>query len=535
VRPPSSFTPMMIVLLTVIIYSLSHACDFQASDSFGFATSTRDREFFAYKNNGSEEFSPFFSISNCAESLGSKKFLMVAFGPQNIQVSDRVLAYDFSNQTRDSGCEIINSPFGSQETFSIRKEYLNEKWRAIRSCYKVVISSDQMSNLELPKTQVGCNLVKDNDSEYSFNGGFCFVRPTGPTPLKVSLRLKEECLDYQGLKKLDLKIFDFQAALKFYIAGDASGDSTDLTALSSYPLRFSTSPNENLLPSSDIIGKRSPQFPSHYPLPDLHLGAPEASLVRAGLVRLRIPLWSSNKCKPNCHDGFCQGLCDYAQGVAGKIELTNLTSPTSVDEKKIWFQGGILPPQYQGEVSGLSHNMEETHFKVGESYKLEMALGDPKFDFDYLRSELNSKIASLPAGLGSIGPGGIGNIPEIPTLGESAVIPAIARIEGINFLSSLSSRYQEAMNIFKKLFQFKFWPPSFQKICTDKNCIPIRENHTSLIMYFKVMGFNEQNNKYLIKVLKTQRASDLLAPYEFINPLMPAILCQRPDLMDEMN
>jgi hypothetical protein len=244
---------------------------------------------------------------------------MIAFGPQNLEFTDRVVNYDFTNNYKDRACKISNSPFQINFEYDFRKKNLQEKWDTIKSCYQIHVTEEGKFPLSIPEKQPGCEYQRTGSNQMTFNGGFCFVKPGAESSYLISFKLKEECLDYDGLNKLNIKTSDFQAILNFYVAGDASGSSIDLTALKSFPVRLSVSPEEKLFNPSEVYDGLTPQFPSSYHLPDTHLGSPEARQFPGGKVQLRIPFWVENSCLKKCMYGGCQGLCDYTPPVVGQV------------------------------------------------------------------------------------------------------------------------------------------------------------------------------------------------------------------------
>ena len=519
----------MITLLLMFFYflSVSHACDILLNENIGFSTSTKERVFFAYKNDGGEDSPPYFNASNCSKIAFANKYLMISFGPQNQELSDRIKAYDIANQYRDSGCTIKNNPFRSIDDFPSRKKYLDEKWHAIKSCYEIQVVDEGVETIDFPRKQPGCEYQITGKNKVTFNGGFCFFKPTETSAYNVEFKLKKECLNYEGLKKLNIKVTDFQAVLNFYSAGDLSGSSLDLTSLASFPVRFTVSPNEKIFSSSDSFNLLSPEFPSDFYLPDTHLGTPEGFLSRTGVVKLRLPLWTDNKCLESCYNGYCQGLCDYAQPLVGKIKYYDISDNKKIELDPSWYQGGVAFPRYQGEISGTSFEMSEELLKVGNTYRVVMAFNDPKFDFDGLRNEYRTKLGSLNENLGRISQTGIPSIPEIRQVNMTGQLPEMATIGELDFSRKLSESFSNLMSSYSNYYDFSYWPPYFNKVCGLKKCLPVGPDFLVLSQDFKVLSLNKETNKFSIEVLKVTRQSSLLESYERRNPEMPVIRCQR--------
>lgn len=517
---------LLSLLLFPILMSFALACDVYQPDQFNFSTSVTGRTFFAYKNNGDESFAPFFRVSNCSSLANANKFLMISFGPQNQEFSDRIKAYDLANQTRDSGCRILNNPFKTEADYTSRRRYLAEKWHTIRSCYKIIVKDEGGQPLKFPEKQPGCQYKVSSPYELEFNGGYCFFSPTDSSSYNVYFQVKEECLDYEGLRKLDVKVSDFQSVLNFYTAGDSSGSSLDLTALKSFPLRFHVSPNEAIFPASDLFGLITPQFPANFYLPDTHLGTPEINRSVRDKVILRLPLWADNTCTERCSQGFCQSLCDYSQPLSGEVSLYDVTQdgkPTMSDQT--WFQGGVVLPRYQGEISGTVYEFSEERIRKGNTYRLIMTFNDPKFDFQSFKQEYRYSLQRTSQGLPSLGSSTIPTIPQLGVIGSTSQIPEIVQIGNLNLRTRITSTFESLRDSFEDFFKFKYWPPYFKEICHD-NCSAVRDKYLVLSLDFRVNHIDEAG-KFDLEVLRIQRQSPLLGDYNRPNPKMPKISCAR--------
>jgi len=504
-----------------------YACEIFPKGGINFATSTSEKFFFAYSVFGNKNSSTFFSANNCSKISDTNKYLMISFGPQNQELTDRVKAYDIANRYRDSGCFIQNSPFASTDSFSHRKKYLDHKWHTIKSCIDIIISDEGTDSLNYPEKQPGCEYKILEKNKISFNGGFCFLKPTDLSQFKIEFKMKELCLSYDGLKKLGIKVFDFQSVLNFYSAKEPTGDSLDLTSISSIPLRFTISPNKNIFSVSDSATSDEPEFPSHYYLPDTHMGLPEASISRPGFIKMRVPLWVNNKCENQCANGFCQGLCDYSLPISGEIKLFEISDGENIQLDSSWFQGGIVLPNYQGEISGRTFEMSDDFLQVGKKYRIIMSFDDPKFDFEDMKQEHQRKITRNQQRLGNIDNESIPNIPSIKPLGTTSTIPEIVRIQEINFKTRLNDSFEDLMTNFSGNFTQSYWPPFFNKICSSSKCGLLEKNFMTLIQEFKVSSFDEETKMFKIEVLQIKRESSLLKEYEINNPVMPKIFCRR--------
>ncbi len=470
--------------------------------------------------------SSIFNVRNCAKTAMTNGYLMISFGPQNQEFSDRVKAYDIANRYRDSGCFIQNSPFGRTNDFPQRKKYLQEKWHSIKSCLEIIVTDRSSEVIDLPPKQPGCEVKILEKNTASFNGGFCFFKPQEKSDYKVDIKLNDMCLDYEGLEHLNVRVSDFQSVLNFYTAQDPSGESLDLTSLSSFPIRFSVSPNEKIFTAADNFSLHGPQFPENFFLPDTHLGQPEIESSGPGSVKIRVPLWADNTCKEICISGQCQGLCDYAQPLVGNIKLFDLSGSTPLELETTWLQGGVALPRYQGEISGRVFEVRDEFLKPGKVFRLIMTFNDPKLDFEFLRNQQRPLLGSAHQNMGPISSSGIPSIPVIREIPSTTHLPEITEIGALNFSLNLTDSFNALMEEFSSNFRFSYWPPYFKKICGARGCVSLGADYLTLTQDFKVIAFDETNNKFALKVLNLKRESTVLESYAKVNPPMPRVSCR---------
>jgi hypothetical protein len=519
----------MILFIPLFFYfSKVFACELKHSGHINFTTSTKERIFLAYQNDKTSLIPPFIKVSNCSNLTNANKYLMISFGPQNLDLTDRTRAFDIANRYRDSGCVIEDSPFQFSDNFSARKKYLEEKWHTIKSCYEIVVSYEGEENLRFPQKQPGCSYQVQGKNQFSFSGGFCFFQPGPSSDYKVQIKLKKECLDYEGISNLNVKVTDLQAALNFYAAKEPTGDSLDLTSLASVPVRLTVSPHEDIFPPSEVLSTIGPEFPSWYYLVDTYFGTPEIEQQRPESTRFRIPLWVDNKCPRFCAKNFCQGLCDYAQPIAGVVRLFDISSSVPKESFTEYVQGGIAFPRFQGEISGSAFIVNDDFIKVGRSYRLQMVLSDPKYDFDLLRFQYQKKIERLKTFPAKLGREQIPNVPQIAPINPTLTVPEMVEVQGINFNRDLNAPFWALLETFSGNFRHTQWPPYFAKVCADQGCRSLGKDFLILTQEFTILSFNPETRKYSLQVKKIKRESSLLESFEKIDPKMPRIVCKRP-------
>lgn len=518
----------LMLSLIITLFSLSSwACEISIPDKFSLTTSPKDGSFFAYNAVQTLHELPVIRAFNCSKLAMTNKFLMIAFGPQNMEFTDRIGVFDFTNNYTDSGCYIDNSPFKKLLTFNDRNNNLQDRWKYIKSCYEIHVEEEATTPLNMPKDQPGCTYQRYGMHKMSFNGGFCFVKPGFGSSFMIKFSLKEECKSFESMNQLNLKVSDLESMINIYSAGDATGNSVDLTAISIFPLRITVSPDEKVIPASDDFGISTPQFPSNFTIPDIHFGSPEAKLVSESRIHLRLPLWVDNNCEKTCVNGHCASACDFAQPVVGNVELFELDKGTETFLTS-WFEGGVVQPGYQGEISGTGFEVTTEYAQIGKTYRYRMGFNDPKFDFERFKNRVKAKIQRMEQDLGHIVRGQIHTIPETPVINEVGRFPTIDSIPGLIFTQDNFSSIDRAVQGLRNYLSFKLWPPYFDKICSPtetKNCHGIKDDYLTLSMDVKIIGYNAEEKTYKYEVLKVERSSKLLPSYSKTEPQFPAVKC----------
>lgn len=502
-------------LMMLIFTSKLFACEIQLPEKFALATSPKEGLFFAYDVSRTLHEIPYFRAINCSKLAMTNKYLMIAFGPQNLEFSDRIGVYDFANDYRDSGCYIKNSPFKKSLTYSDRHQFLQEKWKYIKSCYDLHLEEESNLPLNMPATQPGCTYQRHGKNKMSFNGGFCFVKPGFGSSYILKFSLKPSCQSEQGLAQLGLTVTDLETMINFYSSGDATGNSIDLTAISSFPLRTTISPDNRLIPASENYGIATPQFPANYLIPDIHAGNPETKLVQEDRVFFRLPLWVENT---------CTGTCGYAQPVVGNIEYYEINNK---EENFVtsWYDGGVVQPKYQGEIAGTGFELPAEVVQVGKSYRVKAIFNDPKFDFERLKNRIKSRLAIMEQDIGQLGRGQIRIIPETPRITDIQRFPTIESIPGMYFGEDHFTSIDKAVQALRNFLSFKLWPPYYEKICQGESCHGVKDDYLTITLDFKVISYNEEEKTFQVKTTKIERKSGLLGSYIKENPDMPEMAC----------
>ncbi len=516
----------ILLLLTLLLKQLLFACAVNSPDMFSLSISTQTGDFLFYDPTGTRRQSRSVEINNCEKVSSSKKFLMIAFGPENREFSDRIGVFDFTNDYRDSNCFIKNSPFLNERTFFDRKNELQRRWKTIKSCFKIELHERVSDTINLPLDQKLCRIDIINKKTVHLTGGVCFVKPFANTNLELKILLNDDCRNYEDLRKIGEMAYDLEAVLNFYISGDSSGTSIDLNSVESIPLRMSFSPESSLIPLSDDMGGKTPQFPSLLEIPDIHLGSPEITQLSDNNTFLKPFFWIDHQCSKKCKGSFCQSICDYAQPFFGEFRLFEVQNNQKLNLISSWFNGSISRPKFQGEISGGGHELEGLFIDHDKTFRLEVSFTDPKFDYEEFRSDYLSKIEGLP----SLPEASLSNsIPDLPifnNLRGLTRVPDFVSVPEINFSESLSKSYERFVQNFSNYFNYRSWPPYYDKVCNQTKCLPLSSKaYLKLGIEFKILPKTSPSQDYPLEILRRYRSSPLITGYDDLRPSMPELTC----------
>ncbi len=504
-------------------FGVAEACQIQRIETVNLSISTKDNSVVSYNAEKVLSDIPTFRATNCMNAAMSGSHLMVALGPEVVDYEDNVVGVNFNRDFGYKRCSLVDHPFKNSNDHETRKAKFEEDWNFINSCFEVTVEDEGTTPIKTSAKQVGCELKKLSNHKISFNGGFCFIKPQFTSSYLVQLKIKKECQNIEYLRDKKIKNQDIFGAINFYLAGDDSGTSSNLKALSNLKFRTTVNPLPELLSTSDDFGIVYPTFADKWFIPDIHLGKLRVSRLGNEKIIIENQLLINNSCISKCKDNFCQSACDYAQPVVSENSLY-VVKPNSQKLELIstWYDGGIAPPKFQGFIKGIGFEVPELYFEKDKKYVLKSVFYDPKFDFDKFKNRVKGKLNTIQQELGRISNSHIPSVQPIPTLNSSPVLPVISGIPGLTFNQKFNS-VTSALEQLRSYLDFKLWPPYYTGACFDSKCSSLRDKILELETEF--VFSDETGNDSLAKVIKTTRKSELVPSYEMNKLHDPKILC----------
>ncbi len=513
--PKSNF---IFFALSLVICPILLACKVWSPGDINIAISTADKKFFSYGLKQLQLEKTFLEIKDCQESASKNNFIMIAFGPEVLDVSDKIRGTNFNRQYVESKCFLKNNPLIEVVSNSTKKKIFDQKWKYIQNCVSIEVTELGSSALSYEPKQEGCFVTKIDDQTAIFNGGYCFFKPSADSFMKVDLQVSKPCLAKEGYQEKDINLQDLANNMSFYLSKENKGDLNDLNGIGINSVRISTNPIQALIKPSEDYGMLRPLFPKDYPLNDLHLGKIEFNLMFDQYIKIKSPFIVSNNCKDIEYSGLKSSNCDYSIPVVANISLTN--------EKNIeianWYDGGVASAQWQGLLNGEGFVLPKELLATEKNYRLDISFSDPHIDFNYFKRRIQSKLNSSNSKRPFSNPDG--SLNEIPTYSEivdGELIPEILPIVGIGF-KGFFSILAEGRQRLDNYFSTSFFPPIYQSIChiSSGQCQSVGKNFVHFSASFHL------NSNYTLSNLVIKRESALLGNYSKAITDQPEFQCK---------
>lgn len=513
----------ILTIFAFIFFGVAEACQVQRIDTLNLSISTKDNSVVSYNAEKIQTDIPTFRATNCSNAAMSASHLMVAVGPEVVDYEDNVVGVNFNRDFGYKRCSLIDHPFKNSNDYEGRKVKFEEDWDFIKSCIEVTVEDEGTMPIQSSAKQVGCDLKKLSSHKVSFNGGFCFIKPSYTSSYLIQLKIKKDCQNLESLTNKKIKRQDIFGAINLYLAGDDTGTSSNLKALSNLKFRTTINPIPELLSASDDFGIVYPTFSDKWYIPDIHLGKLHVTSLGNEKIIIENQLLVNNFCPPKCKDNFCQSICDYAQPIVSENSLYEVKEKSQkLELLTSWYDGGVAPPKFQGFIKGIGFEVPEIFFTEGKKYIIKSVFYDPKYDFDKFKNRVKSKLNTIQQQLGRISNSSIPNIQTIPALNSSPVLPNLNTIPGLTFNQQLDG-VDRALEQLRAYLDFKLWPPYYTGACFDSKCSSLKNKILELETEFVFTKQNE--NDSLAKVIKSSRRSELVPSYEMNKLHDPKILC----------
>lgn len=462
-------------------------------------------------------------IDQCQQS--TSQFLMIGLSIRTQKMNGRTGDISFTNKFTNDSCKISNNPFKVPQTYEDKLANFENQYKLLRSCTFYDIVEIDENEILLPDLQPAATVEKIERHHIRATGDFLYIRIRSNNRFAVSVGIKKECTDAESIKKMGLEPSDLQALLNFYIAGDASGITTDLTSIGSTRLRLALTPGSELMNvSAKNEPKNIPSWPSNYKA-DVDFGS--LTIKKESDERSKIdfiPLVDNTGIK-KCVNNICSSENSFQSPVAGYIELKEVT-PTKNKVIDSWYFGSIAPSQYQGFIESLPRSIDSLLLKQKQKYILEMTMVDPFEDYTLFKNGFSQYLIDLQ---NAEGVAGLDVLQSFAGLSGTLGLPVLSGLGGLN-ASDASEAIGFALKELNNMKAVQNWPPYYDQICIQKgeNCFSHgRQKFIKKIKASFELGALKEDRSYTLEHLILSKVDPKSGEKIDLQPKLPSIECRR--------
>lgn len=479
---------------------------------------SRDQKF-NYFINGSANYSGMFwegkstiftptVIEKCQQSAG--QYLMLSLGVRFPTLVSETSDISFDGKIQEGICSLKDAPKPVQ-SFDEKKQIFASNHAFLRKCTHLEVYDLDNRPIQFKPNQVACQIRSIGNGTFRLDGDFCFLKINPANRFVVSITINDECKSEAYLKQNGFEAQDVEAALNAYVAGDDSGTSTELDPLGTSRARVYIQPKAGTLPLTEDDDVRTPRFPTIY-APDIHMGG--LKLAGSGQTwTLDMSLFVDNRTDKVCTQGVCTRISNFNVPVVGEANFYSVKGAKR-ELLDSWWHAGIAVANWQGLLTGISKNINEVEFKVGDKYSLEVVFVDPFEDYTLFAMAFQQFLIDLKAVEGTAGIDVIQSLQGLANLSGLSPLRALPNLSSGDFTAELD-RVLLALSGLNKDRQ---WPAYYEKICNPvlKNCIAAGKSKyfAKIRADFEVAGFDEMDGSVQFKNVRIARDSKVADSYE---------------------
>lgn len=509
-------------LLNLPFLPWTQACQVSAPWAYNF--------FASYENNSSHGYGRGSDITRVSGCTSYRKFLMIQLMADHL-TRDANQTGNPSGQLIDDRCQIKNSSLTTPPLpFQQIADFYASETNFLNSCVRSIVRETADPRLNYPEKQPGCTVIRISETEASYTGNFCFFQPSATSLYEIRHEIVPECLKPEFLKAQHMEPTDIPATWRYFLAGDASGLSTQLNARGESSSRISINPGSELFPISDDLGDILPRWPSTWAV-EVQVGGLEIKKTSATNLQVQLTLLADNTCTHLCKDGICSSPCNYQAPLAYEATLSEVYSnrkPTIIDS---WMGASVLFPQWQGLNRSASPNaLLQDSVRVGGHYRLELKFADPHDDYTLATTAIRQKLIDLTR----MSDASLGSTEILPSLNILGLLPKlinVPNIPGVAHSGNSTITTQQIANALTELEAFFHtvpWPPYYDQICSKDltHCFsPLRAEIFHFFVDFEVL--EETATEFVLSPLEIQFRSAFGNSFSHVLKEPAVIQCNR--------
>jgi len=403
-------------------------------------------------------------VDRCQGATG--QYLMVALTLRTPKANGRTADISFTDKFKNDFCKIVNNPFPIDQQYSEKLAVFQKQYQLLRSCaYYDIVEIDD-NEIMLPESQPASKVEILGKSHIRVEGDFVYIKVNPNNRFAIGVGLKKECTRASTIKLLGLEPGDLQALLNTYLAGDASGNTIDLTPIGSTRIRLALTAGSELMKVSSLDEpNETPSWPTTFKTA-VEFGSLSIKPENDARTKVDFTPLVDNLGVRKCKNGICSSENSFQAPIAGLVEVTDLSGY----RKKVidsWYFGASASGQYQGFLESVSKYLDPGLITVGRHYLIEMTMVDPYEDYLLFRSGVSQMMIDL-SNLGNVA-----GLDVIQAFGGLAGITGMKSITGLGGMVGPDANQiiQSAMSELNDFKGPQDWPPYYEKTCLDKSNI----------------------------------------------------------------
>lgn len=443
-----------------------------------------------------------------------RKFLMLAHGPESTNLRYQV-GSSFLGQMGDNRLRFTNAPFSDPLTYEQQNAYYGKQSQTLWKCVRYRVVDAGMRGLRFPARQVGCTIERVDTNTAVASGGLCYFGIDFESSFTVAYEMNPQCIHREYLEREQISPTDFFVFAGYYIAGDATGSSMDLTPLDAGRVHLSIEPWKENIALSAEMGDSEPLWPAEVGF-DAHLGEIKLMTNSQGMPSIETPLLIRNRCEAICRDSTCPSRCNFSAAVGAFMQVEELghTTPMLLDA---WYAGGVAPPNWEGFMP-TQRAFTYPLFRVGGRYRVSADLSYPDTYYRIFRENFSQILIDLASYNDSLDSVGLGTLPTLtpikPLSNAGTVLPVIPALSGLGQGGGGMNSLWGPLEALNNMISYSNWPPYYEKYCAGSKCVPVLDGTAKLklTVEFTIVGFSSDNSAILTDFVVT-RDSNIFGSY----------------------
>ena len=458
-------------------------------------------------------------VDQCQDSAG--QFLMVSLALRTQKANGMTADINLDTHYRDDSCTILNNPFPTSLSYDDKNKVFQNQYQILRSCAYLDIVEIDGNPIGLPDSQPASQVSVLSPDHIRVTGDFAYLMINSNSRFAIGMGLNQNCTQLSQIKALGLQPGDVSALLNTYIAGDASGMTTDVTPIGSTRIRLAMTAGSDLMGVSSLKDPEDvPSWPTIYKT-NVEFGSVSVATQVDGSTKIDLIPIVDNTTPLKCSaSGLCSSENSFQQPVSGLVELIDLSG----NGRKVvdsWYFGASAPAQYQGLLTSVSRYVDPGLVVPGKRYAIEMTMADPHEDFTLFRNGLTQMLVDLT------NTGTVAGLDSTGSIGGVSTLPGMGSFNGLGDVSpDTSNPMGDELDQLDGFQGPQSWPPYFNQTCTGGACFAVgKYKFSKKIGAEFTIGDVQPDQSYSLSGVKIYTADPVNGYKVRTNPAFPRISC----------